>query len=216
MFLLRSDKILDMFNIKPDRRVVEVNINFNVSGIIRWLESGAKSEDIDKIDRDWGDDRIQQYIIDMIPIGKTNNAYYHRNKGLISQNLAGIDYLSSADENLKVHVKKQGVESLEWSIWKGCLHLIVQVDGQRKIISATPSLIEVVELETKGKITNGYANLKDDDVKISVPILDEEGNSKDFIDTWKWYGFLGNSSVSYGNALGRVSFSVPIYSSVEY
>ncbi len=206
-----------MFNTAQDRRVIEITIRFNVSGIIRWLDSGGKPEDIDKISRDWGDDSFQQYIIDMMPIGKTSNAYYHRNKGLISQNLGGIVYLSKADEDLKFYAEKQLLGTFEWTIWKGCFLLMIQVDGERKVISATPVLTEVIELETKGKIINGYQSLGTDDIKISVPTaLDDKGNQKDFMDIWKWYGFLGNSSVSYGNALGLVSFSVPIFHSVEY
>lgn len=204
-----------MFNIKPDRRVVEITIQFNVSGILEWLKSGGKPEDIDKIDRDWGNAITQKYVIDMIPIGKTSNAYYHRDKGLISQQIEGTDHLSRADEDLKFHAKKQGLDTFEWKMWKGCLVLMVQVNGKRNIISATPVLTEVVELETKGKINN-IGNLRDDDIKMRVAIsTDDEGNIKEFMDVWKWYGFLGNSSVGYGTALGRVSFSIPLFD-VEY
>lgn len=215
MFLPKNDKILSMFNTKPDRRVVEINIEFNVSGILDWLKSGGKPEDIDKIDRNWGNAITQKYVIDMMPIGKTSNAYYHRSKGLVSQRLEGTDYLSKADEDLKFHAKKQGLETFEWKIWKGCLLLMVQVNGKRNIISATPVLTEVVELETKGKIDN-IGNLRDDDIKMTVAIsVDDEGKTKDSIDTWKWYGFLGNSAVGYKNGLGGVSFSIPLFD-VEY
>lgn len=204
-----------MFNTKPDRRVVEITIQFNMSGIFDWLKSGGKSEDIDKIDRNWGNTITQKYIIDMLPIGKTSNAYYHRSKGLISQNLGGVDYFGTADEEMKLYTEDLGLGALEWSIWKGCLLLMIQVNGNRKIICATPALTEVVDLETKGRINN-TGSLRDDDIKMCVPIsLDDQGNPKDFIDTWKWYGIVGNSSVGYGNGLGRASFSIVNFE-VEY
>jgi hypothetical protein len=179
-----------MFNIKPDRRVVEITIEFNVSKILRWLESGAKPEDVDKIERDWTSDITKKYIIDMIPIGKTSNAYYHRSKGVISQRFDGTDYLSKVDEDFKFQTKKQGLETLQWTIWKGCILLMVQVNGKRNIISATPVLTEVVELETKGKIDN-IGNLRDDDIKITVPIaLDDQGKPKDFHQTDPHAGWL--------------------------
>lgn len=206
-----------MFNIKPDRQVVEITVEFNMFDILDWLKSGARPEDIGKIDRNWGHNMVQKYVIDMLPIGKTSNAYFHRGKGLISQKIAGIDYLNNADEETKFFAKKQKLEALEWSIWNGCLLLMIHVDGQRKIISATPVLMEVIELEKTGKIKDSRNSLRDEDIKISVPIsLNEEGNPKDSIDMWKWYAILGQSSVSYGNGLGRISFSSSLLFEVEY
>lgn len=206
-----------MFNTKPDRQVVEITVQFNIFDILDWLKSGARSEDIGKIDKNWGHNMVQKYVIDMLPIGKTSNAYFHRGKGLISQKIAGIDYLNNADEETKFFAKKQKLEALEWSIWNGCLLLMIHVDGQRKIISATPVLTEVIELEKTGKIKDSRNSLRDEDIKISVPIsLNEEGGPKDSIDMWKWYAILGQSSVSYGNGLGRISFSSSLLFEVEY
>ena len=83
-----------MFNTKKDRMVVEVTIEFNITAIGEWLKAGGKFEDIDKIKREeyggWKDAVTQKYVIDMLPIGQESNAYYHRGKGVISQNISGI------------------------------------------------------------------------------------------------------------------------------
>jgi hypothetical protein len=197
-----------MFNIE-DRRVVEITIEFNITGIIEWLKSGGKFEDIDKIKRDeygsWGDSITQKYVIDMLPIGKTSNAYYHRSKNLVSQNLSGIDYLGKVDEETKFLLRKDEIQTLEWSIWRGSLLLMIHGKKGREIIFATPPLTEVIELETKGKLNNG-GSLKDNDQKIKVVIsLNEDGTPKESMEIWR--GSASDRSLGYGNALGHVSFS---------
>ena len=209
-----------MFKTKTelDRRIIEISIRFNLTGIFKWLEAGAKREDIIKIDRDYGDSFIKSYIIDMIPIGKTSNAFYHRGKGLISESLDGIDDLRNLDEESKSYLKKQSLDTLnlQWRILQGQLELIITVNEKVYIIAVTPILTEVAELESTGEIKSSKESSDNDDIKISVPIsFNKDGSIKDSIDMWKSYAFLGHSSVSYHNGLGSVSFSVPHFN-VEY
>ena len=117
-----------MFNTKKDRRVVEIEIAFNITAIGEWLNAGGKFEDIDKIKREefgaWKDAVTQKYTIDMFPIGNIDNAYFHRNKGLISQNIGGIDFLENANEDIKyIATKEAKIGILAWDMWRGCLGL---------------------------------------------------------------------------------------------
>lgn len=198
-----------MFNTK-DRSVVEITIEFNVTAIVEWLKSGGKFKDIDKIKREeygsWGDSITQKYIIDMLPIGKTDNAYYHRSKGLISQNISGIDFLEKTNEETKFLLKEKDAQMFfQWRIWKGSIILMVHSKDIKEIIFATPPLIEAIELETKGKLING-GNLRDEDQKIKVAVcLNEDGTAKESLDIWR--GSASSQSLGYGNALGHVSFS---------
>jgi hypothetical protein len=203
-----------MFNTKKDRRVVEVTIEFNISAIGLWLNAGGKFQDIDKLERDWADAVIQKYVIDMFPIGQRDNAYFHRNKGLISQNIGGIDYLAYAKEDIKYIAKKEAkIGMLSWNMWRGCLGLDVQGDAQKNMIFLTPPLTEVVELETKGALLNP-GGIMTEDVKIKVPIsFDDKNNPKEFMDIWR--GSHSDRSLGYGNALGHVSFSTLNFE-VEY
>lgn len=200
-----------MFNAKKDRRVVEITIEFNITAIGQWLSAGGKLEDIDKIDRDWKDAVIQKYVIDMLPIGQTSSAFFHRNKGVISQNIGGIDYLENAKEDIKYIVEKETkIGMLSWSTWRGCLSL----EAQRNLILLTPPLTEVLELETKGALTNPGRDAKADDVKIRVPVsFDDKNNPKEFMEIWR--GTATDRSLGFGNALGHVSFSVLNFE-VEY
>lgn len=205
-----------MFNTK-DRQVVEITIEFNITAITEWLFSGGKFEDIDKIKREkfgsWGNSITQKYVLDMLPIGKTDNAYYHRNKSLISQNISGIDYLGNANEEVKFLLKKAEVYGLEWSVWKGSLLLMVQRKEGREIIFATPPLTEVIELETKGKLANG-GSLRDKDQKMKVVVsLNEDGTPKESLEIWRVSA--SNKSLGYNNSLGHVSFSTLNFE-VEY
>lgn len=198
-----------MFNSKEDRRVVEITISFNITAIIDWLESGGKFEDIDKIKREeygsWGNDVTRKYGIDMLPIGKTSNAYFHRNKNLVSQNMCGIDYLGSVDADIKSLLKRNGVQAFEWSMWKGALLLMIHNKEGREIIFATPPLTEVIELETKGKLSNG-GSLRDEDQKMKVVVsLNKDGTPKESLEIWR--GSASSRSLGFGNALGYISFS---------
>ena len=143
-----------MFNTKKDRRVIEIEIAFNITAIGEWLKAGVKFEDIDKIKREkygaWKDAVTQKYVIDMLPIGQTSDAYFHRNKGAISQNIGGIDFLENAKEDVKYIAEKEAkISVLQWEMWRGCLGL----KANKNLILLTPPLTEVVELETKGVLS---------------------------------------------------------------
>lgn len=204
-----------MFNTKKDRRVVEVTIEFNITAIGEWLNAGGKFEDIDKIKREkygaWKDAVTQKYVIDMLPIGKTDNAYFHRNKRVISQNIGGIDFLENADSDIKYIAEKEAkIGMLQWDMWRGCLSL----NANKNLILLTPPLTEVVELETTGVLSNPGRDLKADDEKIRVPVsFDDKNNPKEFMEIWR--GSASDRSLGYGNALAHVSFSTLNFE-VEY
>lgn len=203
-----------MFNTKKDRRVVEITIEFNITAIGEWLKSGGKFEEIDKIKRGeyggWGDAVIQKYVIDMLPIGQTSNAYFHRNRGVISQNIGGIDFLENAAEDVKYIARKEAkIGMLSWDMWRGSLGLKV---GKNPIL-ITPPLAEVLELEMEGKLSNP-GRIGDEDVKIKVPVSFGDNNqSKELIEVWR--GSASDRSLGYSNALGHVSFSALNFE-VEY
>lgn len=203
-----------MFNTKKDRMVVEVTIEFNITAIGEWLKAGGKFQDIDKIQRkkygDWKDAVTQKYVIDMLPIGQTSNAYFHRNKGVISQNIGGIDFLEDAKEDVKYIAEQEAkIGVLQWEMRRGSLGL----KAQKNLILLTPPLTEVIELETKGVLSKP-GGLKDEDKKIKVPVsFDNNNKPKEFMDIWR--GSSSDRSLGYGNALAHVSFSTLNFE-VEY
>ncbi len=200
-----------MFNAKKDRMVVEITIEFNITAIGKWLKGGGRFEDIDKLKRDWDGALIQKYVIDMLPIGQTSNAYFHRNKGIISQNITGFDYLESANEDIRIHLKIEpsNIANLGWDMWRGRLLL----KTRDKLLLMTPPLTEVVELETTGELSSFSGALED--TKITVPVSfekDHPDHPKEFMEIWQG---AGPKSLGYGNALGHVSFSTDFFK-VEY
>jgi len=203
-----------MFKTKKDRRVVEVAIEFNITAIGEWLKAGGKFEEIDKIKGEergaWGDAVIQKYVIDILPMGQTSDAYFHRNKGIISQNIGGIDFLENAEEDVKYIAEKETkIEVLQWEMWRGCLGL----KANKNLILLTPPLTEVIELETKGVLSKS-GGVNDEDVKIKVPIsFNDDKSPKEFMEIWR--GSASDKSLGYGNSLAHVSFSTLNYE-VEY
>ena len=203
-----------MFNTKKDRRVIEIEIAFNITAIGEWLKAGGKFEDIDKIKREefgaWKDAVTQIYIIDMLPIGQISNAYFHRNKGVISQNIGGIDFLENAKEDIKYIAQKEAkIGVLSWDMWQGCLGL----KAHKNLILLTPPLTEVVELETKGVLSKP-GGVRDEDTKIKVPVsFNDDKSPKEFMEIWR--GSASDRSLGYGNALAHVSFSTLNFE-VEY
>lgn len=203
-----------MFNTKKDRMVVEVTIEFNITAIGEWLKAGGKFEDIDKIKREkygaWKDAVTQKYVIDMLPIGQTSNAYFHRNKGVISQNIGGIDFLENANNDVKYIAQKEAkIGILAWEMWRGCLGL----KANKNLILLTPPLSEVVELETKGVLSKP-GGVRDEDVKMKVPVsFNDDKSPKEFMEIWR--GSASDRSLGYGNGLAHVSFSTLNFE-VEY
>jgi hypothetical protein len=204
-----------MFNTKKDRLVVEVTIEFNITAIGEWLKAGGKFEDIDKIKREefgaWKDAITQKYVIDMLPIGQTSDAYFHRNKGVISQNIGGIDFLENAKDDVKYIAEKEAkISVLQWEMWRGCLGLKA---NKKNLILLTPPLTEVVELETTGKLSNP-GSVRDEDTKVKVPVsFDDNNKPKEFMEIWR--GSASDRSLGYGNGLAHVSFSTLNFE-VEY
>ena len=204
-----------MFNTKKDRRTVEIAIEFNVTAIGEWLKAGGKFEDIDIIKREkygaWKDAVTQKYVIDMLPIGQTSNAYFHRNKGVISQNIGGIDFLENANSDVKYIAQKEAkIGILAWEMWRGCLG----VKANKNLILLTPPLAEVVELETEGVLSRKPVDIRAEDTKIKVPVsFDDNNNPKEFMEIWR--GSASDRSLGYGNALAHVSFSTLNFE-VEY
>ena len=185
--------------------VVEITIEFNITAIGEWLKAGSKFEDIDKIKREkygvWKDAVTQKYVIDMLPIGQTSDAYFHRNKGVISQNIGGIDFLENANRDVKYIAEQEAkIGVLQWEMWRGCLGL----KANENLILLTPPLAEVVELETKGVLSKP-GGVRDEDTKIKVPVSFDDNNPKEFMEIWR--GSASNRSLGYGNALGHISFS---------
>lgn len=203
-----------MFNTKKDRLVVEVTIEFNITAIGEWLKAGGKFEDIDKIKREeygyWKDAVIQKYVIDILPIGQTSDAYFHRNKGVISQNIGGIDFLENAKEDVKYIAQKEAkISMFQWEVRRGCLRL----KANNNLILLTPPLTEVTELETKGVLSKP-GRIGDENTKIKVLVsFDENNNPKEFMEIWR--GSASDRSLGYSNALANVSFSILNFE-VEY
>ena len=204
-----------MFNTKKDRRTVEITIEFNVTAIGEWLKAGGKFEDIDKIKREkygaWKDAVTQKYVIDMLPIGQTSNAYFHRNKGVISQNIGGVDFLENANNDVKYIAQKEAkIGILAWEMWRGCLG----VKANKNLILLTPPLTEVAKLETEGVLSRKSVDIRAEDTKIKVPVsFDDNNNPKEFMEIWR--GSASDRSLGYGNALAHVSFSTLNFE-VEY
>lgn len=200
-----------MFNTKKDRVVVEITLEFNITAIGEWLKNGGKFGDIDKIKPEkygnWKNSVVQKYVIDMLPIGQTSNTYFHRNKEVISQNIGGIDFLENAKGDVKYIAEKEAkISMLQWEMWRGCLGLNVN----KNLILLTPPLTEVVELETKGVLSNKSV----DDTKIKVPVsFDDNNNPKEFMEIWR--ESASDKSLGYGNGLAHISFSTLNFE-VEY
>lgn len=204
-----------MFSSNKDRVVVEVVVEFNISAIAKWLNSGGNLDDIDGIERKWRDVVVQSYAIDMFPVGRNSNAYYHRNKGIISQNIGGVDFLHHARDQVR-HLTEEAAQigMLSWDMWRGCLSLTVQGNDRdrRDLIMLTPLLTEVAELEATGKVSQ-HENASEDllkrsteEIEIDAPYsFDDANHPKAFIKVWRTSS--NSKSLSYGNALGRVSFS---------
>jgi hypothetical protein len=204
----KNNNIEIMFNLKKDRKVVEITIEFNITAISKWLKAGAKIEEIDKIDNVWKNSITQTYMIDMLPIGDNTDAYYHRAKNIINQNISGRDTLKNIDEQTKSYIVRLApeIKNLTWNLWRGSLCLNVWALGQDHPIFLSPSMDELVELHTKGEISNRKA-LGHESSKISVPISYNDDNTpREFMEIHR--SSTCSQSVGYHNGLGSVSFSV--------
>lgn len=201
------------FKPKSDRRVLEITIEFNLEAISKWLNLGGKFEDIEKIPRDWKNPVSKKYVIDMLPIGEESNAYLHRNLGVISQNIAGVDFLDAVNGNEKYFTKDKDVEMLSWDLHGGRFRLIVDYKEKGNVIFLTPPLTEVIELENTGKLkpheksSNDLRKAMTEEIEIPIPCSDGKNNEPiEYAKVWRYSG--NNKFLRYSNALGRVSFVV--------
>lgn len=211
-----------MFGNKKDRQIIGIAIEFNVTAIGQWLRSDAEFKDIPNIDRDWKNVAVQRYAIDMFPIGLESNAYFHRSKKSLSQNISGVDYLENVtDSEVKFILdKKVKIEGLEWEMWQGCISLIVHFNGTRNLVLLTPVLSEVAVLESTGRVpkhkkaSTNLIRSRMEDVEIEVPYsFGHDNKPEEFTKVWRRNSSY--SSLVYYNALGRVSFSI-MNGEVEY
>lgn len=202
-----------MFNTKKDRNIINVTIRLNLSNIFKWIRSGSDINKINNLASDSElDDLFKFYIIDMIPIGQVSNAYFHRSKNLVSRSISGTDFLTKADEDLRINSKEEGLEEISWSFNKDYFFIALKINGKKKIIFQTVPLLEVEELEKYGVIKNISNLQREKGVKLRVlDDLNENSQFKGGMEIEKNYYLLGNSGVSYKNGLASVDFSIPIF-----
>lgn len=205
-----------MFNLSKDRQVVEAMIEFNITAINDWLESGGKFEDIDKIEKEWDDDAvIKDYVIDILPVGTNSNAYFHRTKGAVTQNISGYDFLKNTDKGIRYYIDglDSQIKKFSWHMWRGSIGLKVFGDSEDRLILITPVLNDLLDLERKGKVSESDGP-EGDGVLIKVPVSYYKENKPN-----ETLEILRRSScpqtVWYKNGLASVSFSVLNFE-VEY
>ncbi len=182
-----------MFGTKKDRQIVELEIEFNLTAINKWLDKDGELEDIEKM-KDWnaGDSVVEKYCIDVLPNGQRNVMYFHRKKGVFSGSVGGHDIPKGAGK----------IEELEWYEWREFLSVAVN----RKLILSVP-VREIVELHVAGKLLKDSGNYLDQlkEQKIEVPVLfDDENQPKGFVNVWRR---SASKFVCYRNTLGSVTAS---------
>ncbi len=138
--------------------------------------------------------------------------YFHRQKGIISSIFIGRDYLENVDADLEEFLKNTQIKRLGWECWRQYLSL----DVNNIPILLVP-LKEIVELQTQGELQH-WSGPSEKPQKIKVPISFEETTNgqekvKEFIEVWRYVN--GPKTVSYRNALGKISVST-FYDVVEY
>ena len=216
-----------MFKSKRDRKIVELVIEFNLGAISKWLTDKGGIEDIEKIDKKCKDCVIRSYRIDVLPNGETNDMYFHREKGLISNSIGGIDYINKSNEGIErfrggtmVGLQNVGdsakrivedikIWSLSWSRWRQFLSL-----EANKIPILLVPVEEFAILQTGGKLDNHSKTLGREERAIQVPVsFSDDGKPKDHIEVLR--SSASSESVSYHNALASVSASTLNFE-VEY
>ncbi|MCK5475124.1 MAG: hypothetical protein KAI71_00895 [Candidatus Pacebacteria bacterium] len=173
-----------MFNNKKDKKIIELDIKFNLDTIDKWINSACKTnnyadkiESIKQVEQDWCDAFIVSYCIDVLPFGKNSDYYFHREKNIFSNSINGsdlFDNMSPASKDIKVFTKNRGIEGVEWRIDKDGLMVAVN----RKLMLWVP-VVKFAELQIHGKIIINNLNLKNanlytDEQKIKIPIECED------------------------------------------
>ena len=198
-----------MFKQTKDKQVIGLTIEFNLSAISEWLNSSGQSKGVDKKNnyRNTKDPMFLRYYIDVLPNGQMSDMYFHRQKGIVSNNLGGIDYLENVSDDLKRFLKNTKIEILHWDHWRD----FIALDVNRKLILSVP-INEIAELQelvsgadtlTKKGWLAKYFEKKQ---KIKVPIsFDSDNQPKEFMEVWRSRN--SPQSIRYKNALATVSAS---------
>lgn len=206
-----------MFN-KKDRHVIELIIKFNLTTINEWLNNGNKKNKINKVEdfeeneKHWDiltNDIIRSYYIDVLPNGQNSDMYFHREKGVFSENISGDDLLENVDEKTKLFIENTKIENLSWSFWHQYLTFDVNTfnpDNVGGLLFSIP-LEKIVELQSSGRVKHHteYTNLLlRDTKKIKVPVsFDSANQPKKSIEVWE---IVDNQKVvKYSNTFCSVS-----------
>ncbi len=198
-----------MFGSKKDRKIVELVIEFNLDAISRWIADDGEIEDIEKMEKNWKNCLIRTYRIDVLPNGQMSNMYFHREKGLISSNMGGIDFLENTHASMKNFCEKNKIQILGWERWREYLSLRIN----KKPILLVP-IKEFGIIQTGGKLDNQAKILGREERAVQVPIsFSEDGKPKNHIQIWR--SSASSESVGYSNALASVSASILNFE-VEY
>lgn len=200
-----------MFNIEKNSHVVELVIEFNLTAISKWLDSNCKIVDIEQIEYNYKNTIIQSYYIDVLPNRPYNNMYFHRNKGVVSNNVGGIDHLENVNKDIKQFIKQSAskIQIIEWGYWFE--YLFLHVNGK-------PILLVPIEefqiLQNGGILKNQSKKLGREKRLIEVPVsFKKDGTATEHIQIWR--NSSSSKSVGYNNTLGSVAASTLSFE-VEY
>lgn len=225
-----------MFKSKKDRKVLEINIEFNLTAINKWLSENGEIKDIEITSKSWEDCFVRFYNIDVLPNGENSDMYFHREKNIISNNIGGIDYLEGSEsglvrmeKNLKYASKfsydeisrddainflknKNEIHTISWRRWREFISFEI---NQKPIILVPINEFGILMLEGKLKNTREFGKeRKDGEILIDVPVLFSENDQPtEHIQVLR--SSQTGESISYKNALCCVSASTLSFE-VEY
>jgi hypothetical protein len=145
----------------------------------------------------------------VLPNGQSGDMYYHRNKGIISGNVGGIDFLGNAPVSMQNFCKRSGIELIEWGRWREYLSLSVN----KKLILIVP-IEEFGILQLGGKLSSERKTLGREITTVKVPFsFDDQGKPKEFMEIER--STNNDKAIGFGNGLGWISGSTLNYE-VEY
>lgn len=186
-----------MFNTKKDKYIVNVSIDFDVYEIERRIKGNksllALTEDEKKPSFIYKQDH--NINIDFLPYGKNTIAYYHRNDNSFSQ--AFSKQQVPLDDNLKV----------SWSFRGNQVTVILETEEKSELLLVTPTLQEVEELMSYGKIKNNK-DLRDfGEEKVTINLSKNE--TAEVMKSGA--GGVSESYVGFRNDVCGISFSTTYY-----
>ncbi len=192
---------MSIFNFQGDRRVVALTIEFNLLAISEWLKSGASEKSgreywdaIEKIEKEKFD-VIRDYHIDVLPNGKASDMYFHRAKGIISNQIDGWEANIDGE---RWYADK--VEMLEWYYWRNFLDL----RANDKSILLVP-LTDFGDLQMYGKIRNlGVVKEYGESELVKVPVRFVPNGDRALEFTHVSRTISHRQGVGYENALASV------------